>query len=143
MGAGCWSLLIVVGQLGRRDVCHGRGGAGRPLRACSGSPQSLRNVRRRQCGPSRRGIRRAGRLAPGALPSVPGLPMVTPMFTVTEAQATTIRTAFYRGGEMSAVVELRRIFPGITDNVLARECALTIAGWEPLPARPIRRRPPK
>ena len=27
-----------------------------------------------------------------------------------------------------------RLFPGITDNVRARECARTIAGWKPLPA---------
>jgi hypothetical protein len=62
------------------------------------------------------------------------------MFTVSEADAAAIRAAFDRGGELSAVVELRRIFPAITDNVLARECARTIAGWKPLPARPIRRR---
>jgi hypothetical protein len=27
-----------------------------------------------------------------------------------------IRTAFDQGGELSAAVELRRLFPGITDN---------------------------
>jgi hypothetical protein len=32
-----------------------------------------------------------------------------------------------------AAVELRRLFPGITDNVQARECVRTIAGWKPLP----------
>ena len=52
------------------------------------------------------------------------------MFTVSEADAAAIRTAFDRGGEMSAVVELRRIFPAITDNVLARECARTISRLE-------------
>jgi hypothetical protein len=63
------------------------------------------------------------------------------MFTVSEAYAAAIRTAFDRGGELSAAVELRRIFPGITDNVLARECARTIASWEAAAsARPIRRR---
>jgi hypothetical protein len=61
------------------------------------------------------------------------------MFVVTEAQATAIRTAFEQRGELSAAVELRRRFPAITDNVLARECARTIAGWEPLPARRIKR----
>lgn len=35
------------------------------------------------------------------------------MFTVTEAEATSIRAAFDEGGEFSAAVELRRIFPGI------------------------------
>ena len=31
-------------------------------------------------------------------------------------------------GELSAAVELRRLFPGVTDMVEARECARTIAG---------------
>jgi hypothetical protein len=34
---------------------------------------------------------------------------------------------------------LRRLFPGITDNLQARECARVIAGWKPLPPRPPRR----
>ena len=34
-----------------------------------------------------------------------------------------IRAAFDQGGELAAAVELRRRFPGITDNVRARECA--------------------
>jgi hypothetical protein len=38
-------------------------------------------------------------------------------------------------GELSAAVELRRLFPGITDTSEARECARTIAGWKPCPAR--------
>ena len=54
------------------------------------------------------------------------------MFTVTEAEAAAIRTAFEQGGEFSAAVELRRLFPGITDNAEARECARTIAAWKPL-----------
>jgi hypothetical protein len=58
------------------------------------------------------------------------------MFVVTEADAAAIRAAFDRGGEFSAAVELRRLFPCITDNVQARECARTIAGWKPLPAKP-------
>ena len=29
------------------------------------------------------------------------------------------------------MIELRRHFPGITDNAKARECARTIAGWKP------------
>jgi hypothetical protein len=27
-----------------------------------------------------------------------------------------------------------KLFPGVTDNAKARECARTIAGWKPLPA---------
>lgn len=41
-----------------------------------------------------------------------------------------------RGGDFSAAVELRRQFPGITDNVQARECARTIVSWKPLPVKP-------
>jgi hypothetical protein len=58
------------------------------------------------------------------------------MFSVTEAEAAAIRTVFERDGELSAAIELRRIFPGITDNAQARMCARTIAGWGPLPEVP-------
>jgi hypothetical protein len=54
------------------------------------------------------------------------------MFCVSEAQATTLRTAFEQRGELSAVVELRRLFPGVDNIALARECVRTIAGWQPL-----------
>jgi hypothetical protein len=50
------------------------------------------------------------------------------MFMVTEADAAAIRKAYERDGELSAAIELRRRFPGITDNTRARECARTIAG---------------
>jgi hypothetical protein len=65
------------------------------------------------------------------------------MFVVTEAEAAAIRAAFDQGGELAAAVELRRLFPGITDNAQARVCARTIAGWKPLklpPRPPIRSR---
>jgi hypothetical protein len=58
------------------------------------------------------------------------------MFTVTEAEAAAIRTAFDEGGELSAAVELRRLFPGVTDMADAKTCARTIAAWKPLPVRP-------
>ena len=61
------------------------------------------------------------------------------MFAVTEAEAAAIRTAFDQGGEFAAAVELRRLFPGVTDNAEARECARTIATWKPLPLRKIGR----
>jgi hypothetical protein len=57
------------------------------------------------------------------------------MFVVSEAEAAAIRAAFDRGGELSAAVELRRLFPGVTDNVQARERVRVIAGWMPLPPR--------
>ena len=60
--------------------------------------------------------------------------MLPTMFIVSEEAATALRNAFEQEGELSAAVELRRLFPGITDNTAARKCARTIAGWQPLPA---------
>ena len=57
------------------------------------------------------------------------------MFVVSEVEAAAIRTAYEQRGEFSAAIELRRLFPGITDNAQARECARTIASWRPLPKR--------
>jgi hypothetical protein len=62
------------------------------------------------------------------------------MFAVDEQTAEAIRRAFNESGELAAVVELRRHFPLIRDNEQARACVRTIAGWKPLPARPLRRR---
>ncbi len=58
------------------------------------------------------------------------------MFVVTEADVAAIRAVFDQEGELSAAIELRRRFPGITDNANARACARTIAGWTPLPDPP-------
>jgi hypothetical protein len=58
------------------------------------------------------------------------------MFIVNEVDAAVIRAAFEHEGELSAVIELRRRFPCITDNAKARRCVQTIAGWKPLPAAP-------
>ncbi len=58
------------------------------------------------------------------------------MFVVTEADAAAIRAVFDQEGELSAAIELRRRFPGVTDNAKARACARTIAGWTPLPDQP-------
>ncbi len=57
-------------------------------------------------------------------------------FIVTEAGAAAIRAAFHEEGELSAVIELRRRFPGITDHAQARACVRTIAGWKSPPAAP-------
>jgi hypothetical protein len=54
------------------------------------------------------------------------------MFVVSEAEAAAIRTIFDQRGELSASVELRRLFPAITDNAQARECARIIASWKPI-----------
>jgi hypothetical protein len=64
------------------------------------------------------------------------------MLVITEADAAAIRTTFDQEGELSAAIELRRRFPGITDNMKARACARSIVGWMPLPAaqpRPVTR----
>lgn len=58
------------------------------------------------------------------------------MFVVTEADAAAIRAAFNEEGELSAIIELRQRFPGITDHAKARTCVRTIAGWQPPPAAP-------
>jgi hypothetical protein len=55
------------------------------------------------------------------------------MFVVSETEAAAIRTAFDQGDELSAALEVRRLFPGITDNTMACECARIIAGWSPSP----------
>jgi hypothetical protein len=62
--------------------------------------------------------------------------IVRPMFLVTEAVATTIRAVFVQNGELAAAIELRRLFPGITDNAMARAHVRTIAGWRPAPQPP-------
>jgi hypothetical protein len=56
------------------------------------------------------------------------------MFVVTEAKAALIRAAYDSSGEFPAAIELRRRFPGITDNAKARECVRIIAGWTPVAA---------
>jgi hypothetical protein len=54
------------------------------------------------------------------------------MFTISEEAAAAIRAAYDQGGELSAAIELRRLFPGISDYAKARECARAIVGWTPL-----------
>ncbi len=92
-------------------------------------------VRTTSSSPVRIPIMRAnGRLAPATAHAHPPV-----MFSVTEAGATAIRDAFRQRGELSAVIELRRLFPGVTDNRQARECVRIIAGWglsEPDRSRP-------
>jgi hypothetical protein len=43
-----------------------------------------------------------------------------------------LRITFEQRGELSAAIELRRLFPGVTDTAQARDCARTIAGWKSL-----------
>ncbi|PPQ29040.1 hypothetical protein CCS01_22650 [Rhodopila globiformis] len=67
------------------------------------------------------------------------------MFIVIEADAAAIRTAFERKGALSAAIELRERFRGITDNAKARACLRSIVGWAqpPEPDAVIRLRPCK
>ena len=68
-------------------------------------------------------------------------PHAPTMFAISEAEAAAIRAVYEQRGEFAAAVELRRLFPGITDNAHARECARIIASWKPLPLRPAKRMP--
>ena len=79
----------------------------------------------------------AGAHADAACPLRLCSPMLTGMFTVTEAESAAIRRVFEEEGELSAMIELRRYFPGIMDNAKARECARRIAGWQPPPGAPM------
>ena len=71
------------------------------------------------------------------------------MFIVDESTAAAIRQAYAESGELSAMVELRRHFPGIADMASARRCVQIIAGWQPRSpdaaqlAQPRRTRPPR
>jgi hypothetical protein len=60
---------------------------------------------------------------------------------VTEADAAVIREVYERDGELPAAVELRRRFPAITDNAIARDHARWIAGWASTPEQPVARLP--
>jgi hypothetical protein len=80
-------------------------------------------------------------------PRLPAMRRVTKpfgMFLVTDADADAIRAIFNQEGKLSAAIELRRRFPGFTDNAKARIYVRTIAGWKPPPSQPcsvIRLRP--
>jgi hypothetical protein len=63
--------------------------------------------------------------------------MLATMFSVTETEAAAIRRVYEEEGELSAAIEVRRLFPGVGDNAQARECARTIAGWTPRPIPPV------
>jgi hypothetical protein len=58
------------------------------------------------------------------------------MFAVNAEEIAAIQAAYASGGELSAAVELRRLFPGIDNMAKARECARIIAGWSPALPRP-------
>ena len=63
------------------------------------------------------------------------------MFSISDKDIASIQAAFERGGELSATIEVRRLFPGIPNNAEALRIAMAIVGWEAVnppepPARP-------
>ena len=58
------------------------------------------------------------------------------MFVVDDVTAEAICRAYHEGGELSAAVELRRHFPGITDNANAWLCVRSILSWAPPVSEP-------
>ena len=70
------------------------------------------------------------------MPVTGRVPHALAMFVVTEADAAAIHAVFHEEGELSAIIELRHRFPGITDQAKARACVRTIAGWQPAPTVP-------
>jgi hypothetical protein len=56
------------------------------------------------------------------------------MFSISDKDIAAIVAASERGGQFAATVEVRRLFPGIPNNAEALRVALTVAGWEPMPA---------
>lgn len=72
-------------------------------------------------------------------------PKLLRMFLVTDADAAAIQAAYHQDGELSAVIEVRRRFSGITNDADARAWARSIAGWQPITPTPVqakrRRRP--
>ena len=58
------------------------------------------------------------------------------MFSISDKDIAAIQAASERGGEWSAMVEVRRLFPGIPNNAEALRVAMIIAGWKPIPAKP-------
>ncbi len=53
------------------------------------------------------------------------------MFSLTEDEAASIRTAYERGGGPEAADELRRLFPEFAARADAQAFAVGLAGWRP------------
>ena len=97
-----------------------------------GRPQRYRGIPRPRQGlllpPRLRHRRRHGRLRARRYPA----PLPRPRATI---------AVYEQRGEFSAAVELRRLFPAVTDTAQARACARTIASWQPLPVLAVPRTP--
>jgi hypothetical protein len=75
------------------------------------NPRETQHAPHRDAGSIARFSRRASPLAGRTAP-----PHAPAMFVITEAEAAAIRAVYEQRGEFAAAVELRRRFPGITDN---------------------------
>ena len=63
--------------------------------------------------------------------------MLTACSVSPKPKSAAIRRVFEEEGELSATLELRRHFPGISDFAKARECVRIIATWTPRPVAPV------
>ena len=80
-----------------------------------------------------KGTRQASESGRRCLPALARTPILPACSSSPRQTPPPSDAAFEQHGEFSAAVELRRLFPAITDTVQARACARTIAGWKPLP----------
>ena len=56
--------------------------------------------------------------------------MASHMFSIDDASIRAVHTAYERGGELLAVVELRERFPGVTSNAAAADCVRRILAMQ-------------
>jgi hypothetical protein len=91
-----------------------------PLRKCERTPLGIRDDSRKHIPYSKRilPLLVAGPVTACPITTIFGLARqgvcshAAVVFCISEAEATATRTAFEQRGELSAVVELRRLFPG-------------------------------
>jgi hypothetical protein len=57
------------------------------------------------------------------------------MFIVSEDERAAIQATYQERGELAAVMEMRRHFPGIRDNAIAQHWTRVIARWHPSPSK--------
>lgn len=120
--------LLSAGQSDRAGVCRQDSEAcSWPFR-CQGAAKAPRRSRSRHIG--RRPARWGRRLV-----SSRAQPQAAGMFMVDAETAAAIRRAWDEGGELSAVVELRRHFPLISDGDNARRCVRASSAGHSRPPR--------
>jgi len=65
-------------------------------------------------------------------------PHASGMFTVSVAETAVIQAAFDQHDDLSVAIGVRRVFPGITDNVAARACVRAVVGQRSPHVTPLR-----